>query len=174
LGLGGIVVAIAIAVQSCRNDPPQAPPATPPDIAAPVAPGEATPSADPSAETETPAEAEPAAAEQPAARQGLAPAFCPQGADRPEILIAFERSHPMNEAQRLFAAGRRDEARALAARLLAERRDLRGLCFDRFTVGGAEIVVGAPNPASVTEWTERLSAMDGVAYAEANLVASSY
>lgn len=180
LGLGGIVVAIAIAVQSCGDDRAQAPPGTPPDLAAPAAPSEPASSLDPPAETTTPAEAQTAAADQPAparpapSRPGRAPALCPQGADRPEILVAFERSHPMNEAQRLFAAGRRDEARALAARLLAERRDLRGLCLARFTIGGAEIVVGAPNPAGVTEWTERLAAMDGVAYAEPNLVASPY
>ena len=80
----------------------------------------------------------------------------------------------MHEAQRLYADGRRDEARALAGRLLAERRDLRGLCLDRFSIGGAEIHVGAPDPASVTQWVERLSEMDGVARAEAELIAAPY
>ena len=172
LGLGGILVAIAIAAQSCGDDPAQAP-AGPPDATAP-APTDAPPG-DPPVETQAPAQAAPAAAETtPPSRPSRSAAVCPQGADRPEILVAFEPGHPMNEAQRLFASGRRDEARALAARLLAERRDLRGLCFDRFTVGGAEIVVGAPDPGSVGAWTERLSAMDGVAYAEANLVVSPY
>jgi hypothetical protein len=80
----------------------------------------------------------------------------------------------MHEAQRLFAEGRRNEARDLAARLLAERRDLRGLCLDRFSIGGAEIHLGAPSAASLADWVERLSEMDGVERAEAELIAEPY
>jgi hypothetical protein len=184
LGAGGMALAIVIAILSCREEP-RTPAASP---AAVDTPGilKANPDADsPNAAQSEPGQAEAAdvtpeqagparVQDRPPGRSGSAQTICPQGADRPEILAAFERSHPMSEAQRLFAAGRRDEARALAARLLAERRDLRGLCFARFTLGGAEIVLGAPDPASAAQWAERLSAMDGVAYAETNLVASPY
>ena len=185
-GGGGILGAIAIALITSQQPAP-APSDTAPGPAAIVAP--ADPALPPA--IESPAKEEPTArpqsasppsgpqADNPAAppaaaRPGRAPAFCPQGEDRPVILVAFERSHPMHEAQRLYADGRRDEARALAARLLAERRELRGLCLERFSIGGAEIHVGAPSAATVTQWVERLSEMDGVERAEAELIAAPF
>jgi hypothetical protein len=189
-GGGGILAAVAIAVITGQDPgPPQ--PAPPSEIAAPqqpMAPGTSPqPLPAPDAGEAAPATAPQTAAPQstqrsrdagpPATTQsapGRPPAFCPAGEDRPMILVAFERSHPMHEAQRLFADGRRQEARELAGRLLAERRELRGLCLQRFSIGGAEIHVGAPSAATVTDWVERLSKMDGVERAEAELIAAPF
>lgn len=93
-------------------------------------------------------------------------------------LVNFRPSHALGRAQALQSAGRYDEAELLAAGTLRDDASLRGLCFERFTVGGAEVVlkVCAPSPweeRSVTQdrWLEQLGLTPGVAYVERNLIA---
>jgi hypothetical protein len=93
----------------------------------------------------------------------------------PSLLVRFRDPHPLARAQALEAAGRCPEAAQLARETLATRADLTELCFERFTVGGAEIVLAACAPpadgqAFQQAWVERLRAMDDVEYAEANVI----
>lgn len=94
------------------------------------------------------------------------------------FVVRFEPPHPLAEAQALEAAGRCAEAAALARATVATRSDLAGLCFDRFTLGGTEIVLAACEPPHNVDlfqeaWLERLRAMDGVAYADPNATAEA-
>jgi hypothetical protein len=95
-------------------------------------------------------------------------------------LVNFRPSHALGRAQALQNAGRHDEAQLLVAATLRDDASLRGLCFERFTVGGAEIVLNvcAPSPweePAVTQrrWLEQLGLTPGVAYVERNLVAQT-
>jgi hypothetical protein len=109
--------------------------------------------------------AEPAAAE-------------PAPSSRPAFLVHFSTTHPLGRAQALASQGRDAEARALVERTLARRGELRGLCFQRFTLGGAEIVFTSCAPLTDAQsesfsarWSRRFQTMAGVDYAEPNLVA---
>jgi hypothetical protein len=93
-------------------------------------------------------------------------------------VVNFRPSHALGRAQVLQNAGRYDEAEHLVAATLRDNASLRGLCFERFTVGGAEIVLNvcAPSPweeRAVTQrrWLEQLGLTTGVAYVERNLTA---
>jgi hypothetical protein len=93
------------------------------------------------------------------------------------FVVRFREPHPLARAQALEAAGQCEQAQQLARETIAARADLAGLCFDRFTLGGAEIVLKACAPISPDEaeafqrtWVERFATMDGVEYADANLV----
>jgi hypothetical protein len=95
-------------------------------------------------------------------------------------LVNFRPSHALGRAQALQSAGRYEEAELLVAVTLLDDASLRGLCFERFTVGGAEIVLNvcAPSPweeRAVTQrqWLEQLGVTPGVAYVERNLVAQT-
>jgi len=90
--------------------------------------------------------------------------------------IRFAPEHPMAHAQDLQAQGRLWEAHAEAERILAARRDLIGLCFDRFSPG-AEIVLKPCRAVSRNQeaqarryWLARFQAMPGVSYVEANVI----
>lgn len=107
-----------------------------------------------------------------------APAAREVSAASSSIIVAFTADHPMARAQALEAEGRHAEAVAAAQAALASDPQLAGLCFDRFTVGGAEIVLGpcapitgAAREAFVRERAHALAALPDVAYAEPNLVA---
>ncbi len=95
-------------------------------------------------------------------------------------LVNFRPSHALGRAQALQSAGHYDEAELLAGVTLRNDASLRGLCFERFTVEGAEIVlkVCAPSPweeRSVTQerWLEQLGLTPGVASVERNLIAQT-
>lgn len=95
---------------------------------------------------------------------------------RPSFLVRFEQPHPLALAQEIAARGRVAEARRTAVATLNGQRNLRGLCFERFTLGGAEMVLTACAPVTnaasfEARWTRDLNAMAGVAYAEPNAVA---
>jgi hypothetical protein len=173
LGVGGALVAGAVSLALLTGDP--APPAEGPATAGPLPP----------ATTQSPApdpvEASPANAEEgdenvvfeAAAAEPIAPPAAALG-----FIVRFETGHPLARAQDLAAQGDMEEAERAAARTLRNRRDLRGLCFDRFTAGGAEIVltpceaVSAQNEDRVRrDWETRFAAMAGVAYADVNAVA---
>lgn len=96
---------------------------------------------------------------------------------RASFIASFRPSHALGRAQALQNAGRNEEAERLVAVTLRDDAALRGFCFERFTLGGAEIVLNvcAPSPSDdplITQrrWLEQLGATPGVAYAELNLV----
>ncbi len=134
------------------------------------------------APTQAPLVAGPLPAAPPAAE---APAFEAAGVDAPltgaplSFLVRFEGSGAFGRAQALAEQGREIEARRAAEAALGRHSALRGLCFDRFTVGGAEMVLRVCEPAPAEEqaqtsalWLARLRDMSAVAYAEMNSVAS--
>ena len=91
------------------------------------------------------------------------------------FVVRFQPSHPLARAQNLAQQGKHSDAARTARTTIEGRADLRGLCFDRFTIGGAEIVLRACNSVPATQretfqrnWTRRLGAMNGVEYAEPN------
>jgi hypothetical protein len=95
-------------------------------------------------------------------------------------LVNFRPTHALGRAQALHRAGRHDEAELLVAATLRDDDSVRGLCFERFTAGGAEIVLKVCTPSpweqrSVTQrrWLEQLGLTPGVAYVERNLVAQT-
>lgn len=102
----------------------------------------------------------------------------PQVRDDVTFLVRFVSDHPLGRAQTLHARRKPAEAERLARAALRQERDLRGLCFERFTLGGAEIVLApctAPAPhrlrATQAFWMERFADMAGVEYAEPNRIA---
>lgn len=105
-----------------------------------------------------------------------APAEAPE-AGPVSFLVRFDADHPLAEAQTMAANGDLDAAGRLAERLIRRQRALRGLCFDRFTLGGAEIVLKACQSVPVGDpdafargWRERFETMPGVTYAEPNQI----
>lgn len=97
---------------------------------------------------------------------------------RLSFVVNFRSSHLLGKAQALEGAGRHDEAQALAAAALRDDAALHGLCFDRFTLGGAEIILNVCAPLSLQDsfvsqrrWLEHLGATPGIIYVERNLVA---
>jgi hypothetical protein len=110
------------------------------------------------------------------------PVFETAGAETPppnaapvSFLVRFQGSGPLGQAQALAESGRDAEARRAVEAALTRQSAFRGLCFDRFTVGGAEMVLRSCAPISAGEqaqrsadWLARLRAVSAVAYAEAN------
>ncbi|MES1156857.1 MAG: hypothetical protein ABUL73_03660 [Alphaproteobacteria bacterium] len=106
-----------------------------------------------------------------------APAAQPVPASQPPLsfTVRFAPEHPMAQAEAFQAQGRAWEAHAEAERILTQRRDLIGLCFDRFTPN-AEIVLkpcqeAARNRQAAAQryWLARFQAMPGVSYVQANM-----
>jgi hypothetical protein len=97
---------------------------------------------------------------------------------RVSFIVNFRSSHDLGRAQGLQNAGRFDEAAQLVAATLRDDAALSGLCFERFTLGGAELVLNVCAPSSLEEsfetqrrWLEQLEGTPGVDYVERNLVA---
>lgn len=93
-----------------------------------------------------------------------------------EFIVRFDDRHPLSRAQALYLQGKRDDAEASARETLARRKDLQGLCFERFTYG-AEIVLSncervprAQLDTVSARWVRKLRAMRGVQYVDANVV----
>jgi hypothetical protein len=177
IGGGAIAVAAAIAMFSAGPRGPDAPPAqtfisqiAPSRPAAPhiAAPHVGAPRVS-SGGTSAPG---PAAA--------LAAPTTATGADAEvSFIIRFKPTHPIGKAQALAARGKLDAA-ARMARKAEARREIKGLCFDRFTVGGAETVMRlCVNPPSTdrdrqaARWLERLRASTYVVYADANVTVNT-
>jgi hypothetical protein len=92
------------------------------------------------------------------------------------FIVRFKPEHALGRAQGLEAAGRCEEAERLARQTLATSTELRGLCFERFTLGGVETVLisCAPVPSAQSaayqrDWLARLRGMRTVEYADANV-----
>ncbi len=95
------------------------------------------------------------------------------------FLVRFRGTGPIARAQALAARGRTDEAQAQIEAQLRRQASFRGLCFDRFTVGAAEVVlrtcaaiVPSERAAVQARWLAQLRDMRGVAYADVNATAS--
>lgn len=112
-----------------------------------------------------------------AAQRVVETAQRPEAAAPAEFIVRFRGSGPI--ARAMTRAGR-DPARAQreVEAQLRRQSEFAGLCFGRFTAGGAEVVLrtcgDAPAPAAVQrEWLTRLRGMQAVDYADANLAAST-
>jgi hypothetical protein len=95
------------------------------------------------------------------------------------LIVRFRGRGPIAHAQALAANGRLSEAARQVQIQLARQTAFNGLCFDRFTVGGAEIVLRscadvAPGERAAlqTRWLARLNAMHAVEYADVNAAAT--
>lgn len=123
----------------------------------------------------------PACTPEPKAEKGAEIATLAQAPSPPRsisFIVNFRVSHALGRAQVLQATGRLEEAAQLVAVGMREDTAFRGLCFDRFTLGGAEIVLSvcAPSPweehlVTQRRWFEQIGATPGVAYVERNFVA---
>ena len=96
------------------------------------------------------------------------------------FIVRFRGDGPIARAQALAARGRVTQAERQVEAQLARQRAFAGLCFDRFTVGGAEIVLraceeipAAARAAFQARWLARLNAMGAVDYADVNAAAST-
>ncbi len=116
---------------------------------------------------ETHAEAEPQAAAQIAqAQNGAAPVG---------FIVRFRGSGPIARAQAQAARGEMGQAQRQVEVQLNRQTWAAGLCFDRFSVGGAEIVLRTCEAVAASErnavqqtWGARLRAMRAVEYVDAN------
>ena len=114
------------------------------------------------------------------ARQALEPsgfeiAQAPAQAAPVAFLVRFQGSGPIAQAQARAARGQVQGAQRTVEAQLRRQSAFAGLCFDRFTVGAAEIVLrsceavaGHERAAYQARWLARLQAMRAVAYADAN------
>jgi hypothetical protein len=94
------------------------------------------------------------------------------------FIVKFKPAHPLGRAQHLAAQGKLTQARANAVAALTHSASLKGLCFERFTVGGGETVLRVcPRPAlakreAAAAWfLARLRANPLIEYADRNAVA---
>jgi hypothetical protein len=95
------------------------------------------------------------------------------------FIVRFRGSGPIARAQALAARGQIAAAQRQIEVQLRRQSDFAGLCFDRFTAGGAETVlrtcaaIVANEQAAVQQrWLTRLRAMRAVDYVDANATAS--
>ena len=121
--------------------------------------------------------AQPAPAETRADMVQLAQAA--QQAEPLSFLVRFRGAGPIARAQRAASQGETEAAQRQVEVQLGRQRDFAGLCFDRFTVGAAEVVlrtceaiVPSERAAIQQEWLTRLRAMRAVEYVDANAPAT--
>ena len=95
------------------------------------------------------------------------------------FLVRFQGSGPIARAQARAARGQAAAAQRSLEAQLRRQSAFSGLCFDRFTVGAAEVVLRSCEPVAAHErasyqarWLARLQAMRAVAYADGNATAS--
>ncbi len=95
------------------------------------------------------------------------------------FIVRFRGTGPIARSQAQAARGDTQAAQRQVEVQLVRQTDFAGLCFDRFTVGGAEIVLRTCDAIAASErdalqqrWLTRLRAMRSVAYADANTNAS--
>lgn len=119
---------------------------------------------------ETPALAQAQSATQPAQAQNAEPLG---------FIVKFRGSGPIARAQALAARGQLAPAQRQVEIQLGRQSAFAGLCFDRFTVGGAEIVLRTCEAVAASErsaiqqsWGARLRAMRAVEYVDANATAT--
>jgi hypothetical protein len=95
------------------------------------------------------------------------------------FVVRFRGAGPIARAQANAARGRTSAAQAQIEAQLRRQSDFRGLCFDRFTAGAAEVVlrtcaaiVPSERERVQQSWLERLRAMRAVEYADVNATAT--
>jgi hypothetical protein len=98
--------------------------------------------------------------------------------ERVEFLVSFKQGGALGDAQALAARGELERAGAAARSALARSAGLNGLCFERFTLGGAEMVLSVcrPTASPVTEgerWLKRLRGMSNVNYADTDVIVNT-
>jgi hypothetical protein len=115
-----------------------------------------------------------AVAEAPGVAQ-VAQMQAPARAEPVGFIVRFRGSGPIARAQGRAARGETAAAQRQVEIQLRRQSAFSGLCFDRFTVGGAEIVlrtcqaVAASERAAVQQrWGGRLRAMRAVEYVDVN------
>lgn len=100
-------------------------------------------------------------------------------ADPVAFLVRFRGNGPIASAQSRAVRGQTEEAQRTIEAQLRRQNSFAGLCFDRFTLGAAEVVLRTCDAIAASEraavqarWLQRLQAMRAVAYADANTTAS--
>jgi hypothetical protein len=95
------------------------------------------------------------------------------------FLVRFQGSGPIARSQAQAARGQMQAAQRQVELQLERQSAFAGLCFDRFTVGGAEIVlvtcqaiVASERARVQQQWLARLQAMRAVDYVDANATAT--
>lgn len=100
-----------------------------------------------------------------------------RGADTATVafIVRFRGNGPLARAQALAARGQEGRAGQAATAALARQSAFAGLCFERFTVGGAETVLRSCDPVPAADraqvqqrWLARLRSMRAVAYVDVN------
>lgn len=91
------------------------------------------------------------------------------------FIVRFRGTGPIARAQAHAARGQLERAQRQVTLQLERQTSFSGLCFDRFTVGGAEIVLRTCESVAASErsavqqsWSARLRAMRAVEYVDAN------
>lgn len=105
-----------------------------------------------------------------------APAQLAQAQAEPvAFLVRFRGNGPIARAQGQAARGEVAAAQRIIELQLGRQTGFAGLCFDRFTVGAAEVVLRTCDAIAPSErasvqarWLQRLRTMRAVAYADAN------
>jgi len=117
--------------------------------------------------------------ETPAVAQAASQIAQAQSAEPLGFIVKFRGSGPIARAQALAARGELAPARRQVEVQLGRQSAFAGLCFDRFTVGGAEIVLRTCEAVAASErsavwqsWGGRLRAMRAVEYVDANATAT--
>lgn len=119
----------------------------------------------------------PGALAQSQAVVGLAQA--PASAGPVAFIVRFQGAGPIARAQAQAERGQTQAAQRQVEIQLQRQTAFAGLCFDRFTLGGAEIVLrtcesvpGNERAAVQQQWLTRLQAMRAVDYVDANATAT--
>jgi hypothetical protein len=106
-------------------------------------------------------------------------AQAPAAAAPISFVVRFRGSGPIARAQARAARGDATLAQREVELQLRRQDSFRGLCFDRFTVGGAETVlrtcaaiVASERAGMQQSWLTRLRAMRAVEYADVNATAT--
>ncbi len=106
-------------------------------------------------------------------------AQAPAQAAQVAFIVRFQGSGPIARAQARAARGQMQAAQRQVELQLERQSAFAGLCFDRFTVGGAEIVlvtcqaiVASERARVQQQWLARLQAMRAVDYVDANATAT--
>lgn len=117
--------------------------------------------------------------ETPAVAQATTQLAQTQSAEPLGFIVKFRGSGPIARAQALAARGQLAPAQRQVEVQLGRQSAFAGLCFDRFTVGGAEIVLRTCEAVAASErsavqqsWGARLRAMRAVEYVDANATAT--
>lgn len=91
------------------------------------------------------------------------------------FVVKFRGQGPLARAQALAARGHESAAARRVQTQLERQAAFRGLCFDRFTAGGAEVVLRSCSDIAVsdraefqTRWLALLNDMRAIEYADAD------